>query len=451
MKKKQIIWIAAIAGVIIIVLVILKVKGVIGAEEKIKVSTELATTRTLIESVSANGKIQPEREVKITPYISGEVVELNVKEGDEVTEGTLLAKIDPEIYRSTYERAEAGLQSQKASLANSRARLAQSQAQFTNAELSFKRNEQLWNQKVISDSDFDAAKAQYEVAKADVKAAEETINAAEFQVASAEASLREAKENLTKTAIYSPANGTVSKLIVEKGERVAGASQFSAGTELMRISNLNSMEAVIQVNENDIVRVHLGDTSLIEVDAYLNRKFKGLVTEIATSADVAGVSADQVTNFQVKIRLLRDSYQDLIPSDNPAYSPFRPGMSTTVDIQTETEKDVLTIPIQAVTTRSDSTGKTVGKKIDLDENSENKEENKKVDTQVTEYVFIFDNGIAKMVPIKSGIQNNTYIQILTGLEAGQEVIVGPYRAVSRTLKNGDQVEKVSKDKLFSEE
>ena len=329
--------------------------------------------------------------------------------------------------------------------------MAQSQAQFTNAELSFNRNEQLWKQKVISDADYDAAKAQYAVAQAEVKAAEETIKAAEFQVASAEASLREAKENLTKTAIYSPANGTVSKLIVEKGERVAGASQFSAGTELMRISNLNSMEAVIQVNENDIVRVNLGDTSLIEVDAYLNRKFKGLVTEIATSADVAGVSADQVTNFQVKIRLLRESYQDLIPADNPAYSPFRPGMSTTVDIQTETESNVLTIPIQAVTTRSDSTGKIISKKIDKDQNGENKDENKKVDTQVIEYVFLYESGITKMIPVKSGIQNNTYIQILEGLDAGQEVIVGPYKAVSRTLKNGEKVEKVSKDKLFSEE
>jgi len=451
MKKKQIIWIAAIAGVIIIVLAILKTKGVIGAEEKTKVTTELATVRTLIETVSANGKIQPEREVKITPYISGEVVLLNVKEGDEVTEGTLLAKIDPEIYRSNYERTEAGLQSQKASLANSRARLAQSQAQFTSAELSYKRSDQLWKQKVISDADFEAAKSQYDVAKAEVRAAEETIKAAEFQVASAEASLREANENLTKTAIYAPANGTVSKLIVEKGERVAGASQFSAGTELMRISNLNSMEAVIQVNENDIVRVSLGDTSLIEVDAYLNRKFKGLVTEIATSADVAGVSADQVTNFQVKIRLLRESYQDLIPADNPSYSPFRPGMSTTVDIQTETEENVLTIPIQAVTTRSDSTGKIIAKKIDKDQNAENTDENKKVDTKIIEYVFLYDNGITKMVPVKSGIQNNTYIQILEGIEAGQEVIVGPYRAVSRTLKNGEKVEKVSKEELFTED
>lgn len=453
MKKKTIILISVGVLIIVIVLAVLKSKGVIGSEDKTQVNTELAIQRTLIETVSANGKIQPEKEVKITPYISGEVVVLNVKEGDEVKEGDLLAKIDPEIYRSNYERMEAALQSQKASLSNSKARTAQARAQFTNAELSFQRSEQLWKQKVISDADYDAAKAQYEVAKAEVIAAEESVKASEFQVASAEASLREAKENLTKTAIYAPNDGTVSMLIIEKGERVAGASQFSAGTELMRIANLNVMIAVVKVNENDIVRVNLGDTCLIEVDAYLNRKFTGIVTEIATSADVTGVSADQVTNFEVKIRILKDSYKDLIPADNPAYSPFRPGMSATVDIQTETAKDILTVPIQAVTTRSDSTGKSTGKKIDKDQLAEdkNREENEKVDNEIKEYVFLYDNGTAKMIPVKSGIQDNTHIQIVEGITVGQEIIVGPYRAVSRTLKNGEKVEKVSKDELFSEE
>jgi HlyD family secretion protein len=451
MKKKKLIIIIAAAAVLIIVLAVLKSKGVIGSEKQQKVTTEFVKSTTIIETVSANGKIHPEKEVKITPYISGEVIELTVKEGDEVQEGQLLAKIDPEIYLSNYERMEASLQSQKASLANSRARLAQTRAQFTNAKLSFDRNETLWKQKVISDADYDAAKSQYAVSEAEVEASEESVKAAEFQVASAEASLREAKENLTKTAIYAPTAGTISKLNVEKGERVAGASQFSAGTELMRVANLNSMEAVVSVNENDIVRVSLGDTSLIEVDAYLNRKFKGLVTEIATSADVTGVSADQVTNFEVKIRLLKESYQDLIPEDQPSYSPFRPGMSTTVDIQTDIQKDILTVPIQAVTTRSDSTGKTVGARKDLDQNAPKEDGEKKVDTDIKEYVFLYDDGIAKMVLVKSGIQDNTNIQILEGLEEGQEIIVGPYRAVSRTLKNGEAVEKVEKDKLFEEE
>ena len=451
MKKKKVIFIVAPLILILIILAILKSKGVIGEENKIKVSTDFVKKRTLIETVSANGRIQPETEVKISPYISGEVVELKVMEGDEVKEGDLLAKIDPEIYLSNYERMEAGLQSQKASLANSKARLAQSKAQYVNAELSFKRNEKLWKQKVISDADYDAAKSSFEVAKAEVEASEENVKASEFQVKSAGASLKEARENLTKTAIYAPSDGTVSKLIIEKGERVAGASQFSGGTEIMRIANLNIMEAVVKVNENDIVRVNAGDTSLIEVDAYLNRKFKGIVTEIATSADVTGVSADQVTNFEVKIRILKNSYKDLIPENMPNYSPFRPGMSTTVDIQTETEYDILTIPIQAVTTRADSTGKSVRKKIDSEQAKPDEEENEKVESDIKEYVFRYEDGVAVLVKVKSGIQNNTYIQILEGLEDGEEIIVGPYRAVSRTLKNNDKVKVVSKKELFEED
>ncbi len=449
MKKKTIIILVVAALLALIVLAVLKNKGIIGTQEFTKVSTEKVERRTIIESVSANGRIQPEREVNITPYISGEVVELRVREGDEVKEGDLLAKIDPEIYLSNYERSEAGLQSQKASLANSRARLAQTKAQFTNAKLSHERNKKLYDQDVISDSDFDASSSQFEVAQAEVQAAEETVKASQFQVASSEASLREAKENLTKTAIYAPTNGTISRLIVEKGERVAGASQFSAGTELMRVANLNSMEAVVQVNENDIVRVKLNDTSLIEVDAYLNRKFKGIVTEIATSADVTGVSTDQVTNFEVKIRLLKESYEDLIPTNNPSYSPFRPGMSTTVDIQTKTESKVITVPIQAVTTRSDSTGKSTGVKQDMNMNKEEAqtEEAKEID----EYVFVFRDGKAKMLAVKSGIQDNTYIQIVEGLSEDDEVITGPYRAVSRSLENGEAVEVVDKDKLFKED
>ncbi len=451
MKKKNLIIIISAVVAIIIVLAVLKSKGIIGQDKKQKVVTEFVKLTTIIETVSANGKIHPEKEVKITPYISGEVIELHVKEGDEVKKGQLLAKIDPEIYLSNYERMEASLQTQKANLANSKARLAQSKAQFTNSKLSFERNEKLWKEQVISDSDYDAAKANYEVAEAEVQAARESIKAAEFQVASSEASLREAKENLNKTAIYAPTAGTVSRLNVEQGERVAGASQFSAGTELMRIANLNLMEAVVSVNENDIVRVSMGDTSLIEVDAYLNRKFKGIVTEIATSADVTGVSADQVTNFEVKIRLIKESYQDLIPENQPSYSPFRPGMSTTVDIQTEIQKDILTVPIQAVTTRSDSTGKSVNTRSSSDKNTGDSEENDDVDTDIKEYVFVYDDGTAKMICVKSGIQDNTNIEIVNGLEEDQEIIVGPYRAVSRTLKNGEAVKKVSKDKLFDED
>ncbi len=448
MKSKTFIYIGAAVIVILIVLAVMKSKGMLGSDNSTKVSTEQVLKRTIIETVTANGKIHPAREVKITPYISGEVIELHVREGDQVQRGDLLAKIDPETYLSNYERMEAGLQSQRANLANTRARLAQTKAQYTNAKLSFERSEKLWKENVISNADYESALAQYEVAGAEVLAAEESVRAAEFQVASAEASLREARENLTKTAIYAPADGTVSRLIIEMGERVAGASQFSAGTEMMRVADLDMMEAVVKVNENDIVRVNLADTALIEVDAYLNRKFKGLVTEIATSAETAGLTADQVTSFEVKIRILKESYIDLLDPNRPWFSPFRPGMSTTVDIQTKTEFDVLTVPIQAVTTRSDTTGKALTTRIDKDMNKSEKDGDKKISAEITEYVFLYDNGTAKMIEVKSGIQDNTYIQILTGLNENDEVIVAPYRAVSRTLKNGDPVQKVERDKLF---
>lgn len=436
--KKIIILAAAVFVIILIIFAVNKKKS----NKGIKVSTELVTKRTLIETVSANGKIQPEIDVKISPYISGEVVELHVKEGDEVKKGKLLAKIDPEIYISSFERTEASLNTQKANLANTKARIAQTEAQFSNAKLSFDRNKELFDEDVISKADMDAATSQFEVAKAEVVAAKESKNAAEFSVNSAEASLKEAKENLNRTNIYAPNDGKVSKLNVEKGERVTGASQFSAGTEIMRIANLQSMEVNVEVNENDIVRVEMYDTCIIEVDAYLNQKFKGIVTEIATSANVQGVSADQVTNFQVKIRILRDSYKELIPKTNLNYSPFRPGMSATVDIQTETAIGILTLPIQAVTTRSDSSFRDRTRR-------QNEEEVKQEIEKIKEYVFVYEEGIAKRQEVETGVQDNTYIQILKGLKAGQEVIVAPYRAVSKKLKDKDPVEKVPKEDLFS--
>lgn len=421
-----------------------------GKNHGTKVTTEEVKRRTLVETVSANGKIQPKLDIKISPYISGEVVELYVKEGDPVKEGDLLAKIDPKTYISGYERAAAALQVQKASLANSKARLAQSKAQFSKAEEDFKRNKKLYDQNVISQSDFDAAKSAYEVAKEEVKAAEENVKAARYSVNSSEASLKEAKENLTRTSIYSPADGTVSALNVEKGERVTGASQFSSGTEIMKIANLKKMVVVVEVNENDIVRVSLDDTCTIEVDAYLNKKFKGIVTEMATSANITGVSADQVTNFEVKILILQDSYRDMVDTSKVSSSPFRPGMSASVEIQTETEKDALTVPIQAVTTRADTTGKVKEKKM-ID--SQDKEKNiiPQEKEELVEYVFLYNDGKAKMQKVKTGIQNDMYIQIVEGLKEGDEVITGPYRAVSKKLKNGDEVIKVDKKDLFKKE
>lgn len=445
-KKKLIIISAVILFILIIILAVGKKKGLIGEKEKIKVSTEFVKKINITEIVSANGKIQPEEDIKISPYISGEVIKLYVNEGDKVKKGDLLAEIDPKIYLSSYERMEASLNSQKANLASSQARLLQSKSQFVKEELSFNRNKKLWKEDVISKSDYETAKSAYQVAEAQVASAEQNVKASKYTVNSSKASLKEAKENLTRTKIVSPSNGTVSKLNVEQGERVAGASQFSAGTEIMRIANLNEMEVNVEVNENDIVRVNLIDTCLIEVDAYLNRKFKGIVTEIATSANVSGISADQITNFNVKIRVLKTSYADL--KTNSKFPPLRPGMSATVDIQTQKATDILAVPIQAVTTRIDSTGISKDKTTTEVKSKEFDPEKNEEDEEVKEYVFVFDNGIAKLQRVKTGIQDNMYIQILEGLTDKQEVIVAPYRAVSKKLKNNDEVKKVDRKLLF---
>ena len=452
-SKKKIAVISGIALLIILIIVVVIVKN--NRNEGIKVSTEKVVKRTITQTVSANGKIQPEKDIKISPYISGEVVELTVKEGEQVKAGDLLAKIDPEIYVSAFDQSTASMNTQRANEANARARLTQMKSQFENTKQTFERQEKLFKQNVISQAEYDQAKSAFEVARAQVDAAEQDIKAAEFQVKSSEAALKRAKEDLTRTAIFAPNNGTVSKLSVEKGERVTGASQFSSGTEIMRIANLNEMEAQVEVNENDIVRVKLSDTALIEVDAYLNRKFKGIVTEIATSANSTGTSVDQVTNFNVKIHILKESYKDLLDPAHPDYSPFRPGMTTTVEIQTETAKNTLSVPIQAITTRvaKDSlekyNAKGVKEQTDGDDHMEIVSSKKKTG-EIQECVFILEKGIAKKVNVKSGIQDNTYIQVLTGLKEGQEVISGPYSAVSKNLKDKDKVKKVDKKDLFTE-
>ncbi|MFZ4464140.1 MAG: efflux RND transporter periplasmic adaptor subunit [Bacteroidales bacterium] len=443
-KKNNKLWYILIPS-IVVVLVVLIIFAKQRNKKETEVITELTSRRSIVEMVAANGKIQPALDVKISPYISGEVVELFVREGNYVYKGDKLAKIDPTFYISSYEQVEASLNSAKANMANSKARLAQTEAQYMKSKLDYDRNEKLWDQKVISDADWDAIKSTYKVASAEVEAAKETFKATQYQVQNAESALKESRENLNRTNIYAPNDGTVAKLGVEVGERVTGASQFSAGTEIMTIANLNAMEVKIEVSENDIPRVKLNDTCLIEVDAYLNRKFKGYVTEIATSANSTGVSVDQVTNFEVKVMMLKDSYADLIQDSNKIASPFRPGMSATVDIQTKTVKDVLSVPIQAVTTRQDSS------------KMKNADESMEKDTKVVsskevmkEYVFLLDGDKAVLREVKTGIQDNTHIQILEGLQDNDEVIIGPYSAVSKTLKDKDKVKKVDKSKLFEE-
>lgn len=451
MKNKKLVRYLIIAVIVIIVFIIIgKKAGWIGGKGITEIYTEKAMLRSIHETVSANGKIQPEKQVKISSDVSGEVVELYVKEGDEVKAGQILAKIDPDIYQSNVERMNATLNNIKANLANSGSRLLQAQAQFDNAKASFERNKQLFDQGAISQSDFDAAKSNFEVAKAEVSAAKQNVSAAEYSVKSTEASVREAEKNLTRTSVYAPVDGVVSKLNVEKGERVVGTTQFT-GTEMMIIANINEMEVVVQVNENDIMRVKYNDTTDVEVDAYLNRKFKGIVTEIATSANTTGTTADQVTNFDVKIRILRKSYQDLMEGKPLSFTPFRPGMSATVDIKTKYVNNIVSIPIQAVTTRIDSTKLAEAKdKKPNNQDSENGTEVKPTE-QAKEIVFVYQNGKVLKREVKTGVQDNTYIQITEGLKAGDEIVTGPYRIVQKMLKDGQAVKKTDKEKIFTKE
>ena len=427
MKTKKILtYVIILAAVLIILAIVGKKVGWFGKEEAIRVAVEKVEKRSIIETITANGKIQPETEVKLSPEVAGEIVELNVKEGDHVEQGKLLVKIKPDTYTSARDRTEAALNSAKA-------RLAQAEAQFIQSELSYKRNKTLWDQKAISESEYETALANYRMAEAE-------LESAKYSVKSAEASLNEAEENLIKTSIYAPMTGTVSMLNVEKGERVVGTSLMT-GTELMRIADLNLMEVKVEVNENDIVRVSMNDTAIIEVDAFLGENFKGVVTEIANSASTTGLATDQVTNFDVKVFLLQDSYQFLI--EQGYTNPFRPGMSATVDIQTETKNDILTVPIQAVTTKSDS---IIKEKI---ENAEELETDNIDDEIEREVVFVVKDNNTVMRIVETGIQDNNYIEILEGLELGEEVVVAPYTAITNKLEDGSLIEVVDEEDLFA--
>lgn len=433
-------------GVLIVLLTIAKMAGWLGNPDEVKVALAKVTQQDIIETVSANGKVQPEVEVKIAADVSGEVVELFVKEGQLVKKGMLLCRIDPEIYISGMERMVASLNGSKANLENSRSRLTQSVSQFTKSESTYKRNKKLFEDGVISASDWESIQSSYEVAKAEVEAAKQSVAASDYNVKSTEASLNEAKENLKKTSIYAPVDGTISKLNIEQGERVQGVSGFQ-GTELLRIANLNEMEVSVDVSENDIVRVSLNDTAVIDIDAYLDRKFKGIVTEVANSANNSTLaSTDQVTNFTVKIRILHESYADLIPKDNPDESPFRPGMSATVEVQTNSVNNVLALPIQAVTTRDTTTQKTEKKSFGPPSEEKTEETTTNKD-QLVECVFIVENGKAKMIPVKTGVQDSRFIEIKSGIKSGESVVSAPYNAVSKLLKTGTVVKVVSKEQL----
>jgi HlyD family secretion protein len=445
-KKKYTKWIIIGVVVIIVFLIVGKKANWFGSESIHKVSTEIAENRTISEVVTASGKIQPEMEIKLSPDVSGEIVELVVREGDSVKKGDFLLKIKPDIYESAVERTIAAGNSANANLINSRARLEQVKAQFTQTELSYNRNKNLFDQGVISQAEYENAMAAYDMGVADVKAAEASVNAATYSVMSSQATVKEANENLRKTSVYAPMDGTVSMLNVEIGERVVG-TEMMAGTEMMRIANLNVMEVIVDVNENDIVKIKLNDSANIEVDAYLKRKFNGVVTEIANSATTSGLSVDQVTNFKVKIRILPESYNDLIEQGN--LYPFRPGMSATVDINTKTVYNVLSIPLPAVTTRVDSAANSANlAKGKSDSDSEN---DTPAQDDLQEVVFVYKDGAISKRIVKTGIQDSYYIRVIDGLKEGEEVVTAPYSLISKILNDGMEVEKVSIEELYKAE
>jgi HlyD family secretion protein len=384
--------------------------------------------------------------VKLSPDVSGEIVSLNVAEGDSVVAGQELLKIRPDNYVSLLARAEAQMNATKANMEQSKAVLAQSDARLSKAKIDYDRNAKLHKDKVISDADFDQFLSAYTVAKQDLEAAKANVNAANYNVKSSEAALKEAKTNLTKTTIYAPQSGIISKLNVELGERVVGTSQM-AGTEMLRIANLNKMEVRVNVNENDITRVSIGDTVLIDVDAFSSseRKFKGVVYEIASSANSSGASAvsnDAVTEFEVKIRVLRSSYADLIKG-KLSY-PLKPGMTASVEILTNRKDNTLTVPLSSVTTREIGAVAEGEKKEEDGTNSTNANdamEAKKRKENTKEVVFVMEKGKAKVIQVKTGISDFENIEIVSGLKDGQEIISGPYATVAKKLKEGELVKK----------
>jgi HlyD family secretion protein len=455
--SKTLKWIIFSIVGIILLLVVLKMTGAIGKNEGVKVSTEKATKRTIVETVNASGKVYPEIEVKISPDISGEIVELDVAEGDSVRKGEVLARIYGDIYATQRDQAAAIVNQQEAQVANANASIGALRAQLDQAQKTYNMQKELYDEKIISRNEFNTAEAALRSAQANYNAAQQGIRGGQASVQSARAALAKANKDISRAAITAPMDGIVSLLNVKKGERVVGNSMM-AGTEMMRIADMNKIEVRVDVGENDIPKVHLGDSALIEIDAYYNRKFKGIVTQIASSNTGAAAqtslttTSTDVTNYKVYIRLLPESYADLIDPKKPKAFPFRPGMSASADIITKTHENRLAVPINAVTTRdkNDSTGnKTI---VDDSKPSDDvSEENVTNADDLEEVVFVLqkDNKVKK-VKVRTDIQDINYIEILGGLKEGDEVVTSPYNVVSKTLKEGMQVKVVPKEKLFEQ-
>lgn len=416
------------------------------SKKQIKITTEKASLRDITETVSASGKIQPVTEVKISPDVSGEIVELPVYEGQEVQKGQLIARIRPDNYQAALEQMQASLNTAKADLANAKAALSQAESRLAAEKINVERNRKLFADKVISQVEMDNSELAYNVAISQKNSAEQQVEAAKYRIASAEASLKQAKENLNRTSLFAPMSGIISKLSVKLGERVVGTSQM-AGTEMMRIADLSKMEVKVDVNENDIVNVSLNDSVKIEVDAYTGKYFTGRVTNIANSSSSLGsnvASTDQVTNFEVRILISSHSYQEIMKEKNKKVSPFLPGMSANIEIFTNTLKNVIAVPSQCVTTRT--------KKNKENTEKENTANTNKINTEKPEeIVFLYQSdGTVKQRTVKTGIADNQYIQILSGIKEGEEIVSGSYRAISKELKDGMKVKKVTEQELNKE-
>ena len=447
MKNNRLLFI--LLGLVVVLIAgytVAKKQGWIGTATGVEVLVAKAGPMNIVEKVSASGKVQPETEVKISPDVSGEIIELYVQEGDSVRKGQLLLRIRPDNYQAQVNVQSAQVGTQRANVGQAQARLQQLMASAKQTELTYRRNASLYKQKVISQADYEASQAAYNASQEEINSARQQIRATQSTVSAASASLEEARKNLNKTTIYAPVSGTVSKLNVKKGERVVGTTQM-AGTEIMRIANLNNMEVRVNVNENDVNNVNLGDSVEVEVDAYSskNEKFRGQVTNIANTAKDA-LTAEAVTEFEVRIRLLPESYKHLLRTvRGKTIVPFRPGMTASVDIITDRKAGVLSVPLAAVTTRSDSAaaksddkggvrpsrGSGTATAIDAAKTPK---------AEIQEVVFVVKEGKAVMTPVKTGISDFQNIEILSGVSAGSQVVSGPFRAVAKTLKDGVKIE-----------
>jgi HlyD family secretion protein len=463
--NKKLLWVIIILAVVILVLIVMSKAGMFGKSEGIQVSAEKAQKRTIIEVVTASGKVYPEVEVKMSPDISGEIVELTVQEGDSVKKGQELAKIYADIYTTQRDQAAAQVDQQKAMVSNISATLPGLQANMEQTKAQYERQKQLLDQKVISRYEFEQSEAAYKSAEATYNAAVQNVKANIAGVASNEANLNVAAKNLSRATLVSPIDGVVSLLSVKKGERVVGNSMM-AGTEMMRVADMSKIEAIVDVGENDIPKVHLGDSAFVEVDAYNTRKFRGVVTQIASSTTTSSssssssstVSTNDVTNYKVHVRLSPDSYKDLIKPNLPKNFPFRPGMTASADIQTRTHTGALSVPINAVTTREKEVDKSAGAAKTPAKDEANNATSANGSTgdngslfagDLDEVVFVLKaDGTVKKVKVKTDIQDINYIEIIDCLKEGDQVITGPYGTVSKILQDGTKVKVVAKDKLF---